>query len=285
MMQKVAILLTVHNRREKTLECLHDCYQQIDSMKGDDSYSFSVYLVDDGSTDGTSEAVMDMFPQTHIIKGDGSLFWNQGMRLAWKTAAEEGQDFYLWLNDDTIMKEGALSCIMETSLFLRHRAIVVGTAVNAQGKLSYGGRSRSGKIIAPDPVIPVPCYTFNGNLVLVPSHVYKVLGNLEERYRHGFGDYDYGVRAVKAKVVRVVAPGILCECDRNIGIPKWRNGSYPLKMRIKYLCGPKGRPPREQFLYDCRSQGILFAVMHAMSIFVKVLFPKKRQVNDSAKVK
>ena len=135
-MQKVAILLTVHNRREKTLACLRNCYQQIDSMKGDDLWSFSVYLVDDGSTDGTSEAVSEEFPQAVIIRGDGNLFWNHGMITAWEAAAADGQDFYLWLNDDTMMKEGALACLMETSSFLRHKAIVVGTAENADKDLS-----------------------------------------------------------------------------------------------------------------------------------------------------
>ena len=94
-MKKVAVLLTVHNRREKTLACLENCYRQIDSMKGDDTYSFSVYLVDDGSTDGTSEAVLQTYPQTHVINGDGSLFWNHGMRTAWDAAAADEQDFYL----------------------------------------------------------------------------------------------------------------------------------------------------------------------------------------------
>ena len=279
-MEKVAILLTVFNRKVKTLECLKNCYQQIDAMKADVNYSFSVYMVDDGSTDGTADAVSEMFPQTHVIRSEGNLFWNQGMRLAWKTAADDGQDFYLWLNDDTIMKEGALACLMETSLFLRNRAIVVGTAEDAQGNISYGGRKVSGKIVVPDPVIPVPCETFNGNLVLIPAHVFNILGNLEERYHHCFGDYDYGVRAAKANVVRVVAPGILCVCDRNPGIPKWRDRSYSLKERVRYLHTPKGRPPREQFLYDCRSQGFIFAIMHGLSIAMKVFFPKKSQVND-----
>lgn len=274
-MQKVAILLTVHNRREKTLECLKNCYQQIDSMKGDDTYSFSVYLVNDGCTDGTVEDVNEYYPQTIVIRGDGNLFWNQGMRLAWETAAKENYDFYLWLNDDTLMKEGALACLMETSSFLRHRAIVAGTAENAAGALSYGGRSRSGKLIEPDPAIPVPCYTFNGNLVLVPSYAYRILGNLDEHYHHSFGDYDYGVRAAKAGIVRVVAPGVLCRCDRNPGVPKWRNRAYPIRERFAYLHSPKGRPTNEQFRYDCRKSNFIYAIGHFLSIRLKVLFPKK----------
>ncbi len=267
--------MTVFNRREQTLACLDNCYRQFDSMRGDGKYTFSIWLVDDGSTDGTSEAVRERYPQVHLIRGNGSLFWNQGMRLAWSSAEESKPDFYLWLNDDTLLKEGAIASLMETSEFLKHRSIVVGTTSNAKGELSYGGRTKSNKIVVPDAEIPVPCYTFNGNIVLIPSSVHHVLGNLEERYHHSFGDYDYGVRAAKKGITRAVAAGVLGVCDRNPGTPKWRNAAYPLDERIKYLLGPKGRPPREQFCYDCRDKGVFWAVGHAISILFKVLFPKR----------
>ncbi|MBO7640790.1 MAG: glycosyltransferase, partial [Bacteroidales bacterium] len=127
-MQRVAILLTVHNRRETTLRCLENCWHQIDAMKTGGQYDFTVWLVDDGSTDGTWEAVEELFPQTRLVAGDGGLYWNQGMRLAWDSAAKEDYDFYLWLNDDTLMNEGALAAIMENSEFVRHRAIIACTA-------------------------------------------------------------------------------------------------------------------------------------------------------------
>ena len=160
-------MLTVFNRREKTLACLDNCYRQIDGMKAAGEYDFTVYLVDDGSTDGTSEAVRGKYPQTVLIRGNGGLYWNRGMRLAWEKAAEKDYDFYLWLNDDTLMKEGALGILMETSVFLKHKAIIAGTCVNQAGELSYGGRTRSNRLINPDPAIPEPCHMFNGNLVLV----------------------------------------------------------------------------------------------------------------------
>ena len=68
-----------------------------------DKIDLNVYLVDDGSTDGTSEAVKKNFPQVNIIKGDGTLFWNGGMRVAFSKAMESEHDYYLWLNDDTIL--------------------------------------------------------------------------------------------------------------------------------------------------------------------------------------
>ena len=272
---KVAILLTVFNRREKTLKCLDICYRQIDAMKSEGIYDFHIYMVDDGSSDGTSDAVREIFPQTSIIRGNGGLYWNQGMRLAWDTAVLQSPDFYIWINDDTFLEQNALGTLMETSNFLKHKAIVVGTAEDSEGRLSYGGLTRYGKLVTPDPTIPVPCWTFNGNLVLIPAYVYRILGNLDEHYQHSFGDFDYGARAAAANIVRVVAPGVLCKCSRDTGVPKWRDRNYPLRNRIASLHSPKGRPPKEQFRYDVRSRGFLFALIHGLSVAIKVFFPKR----------
>lgn len=84
MIQTLAVLLTVHNRKTKTLKCLQQLYTQI-PIKG---YQVDVYLTDDGCTDGTPEAISQEFPQVHIIHGDGKLFWNRGMYTAWQEAAK-----------------------------------------------------------------------------------------------------------------------------------------------------------------------------------------------------
>lgn len=280
----VAILMTCYNRREKTLACLFDCCRQIDAMSGDGIYSFDFYLVDDDSKDGTAEAVSSQYPQVHLTRSEGNLYWNQGMRLAWDKAREQKDyDFYIWINDDIRLRDGALAALLENSEFLRHKAIVVGTAEGEDGTLSYGGRTRSMKLIEPDPTIPRPCHMFNGNLVLVPKAAYSVLGNLEPSYRHSFGDYDYGVRAAKAGIPRVVCPGILCGCDRNPGLPKWSNPQYSLSQRYHFLLSPKGRPPKEQFLFDVRLMGVVRAILHMISLNIRVLFPIKNylmQQND-----
>ncbi|MCM1176656.1 MAG: glycosyltransferase [Bacteroidales bacterium] len=276
-MQTVAILFTVFNRREITLDCLRLCYAEIESAKAEGRYSFSIYLTDDGSTDGLSEAVMNNFPDVHIINGDGTLFWNRGMIAAWDEAAEENYDFYLWMNNDTMPSIGSFAVLLENSFYLGHRAIVVGTAEDSSGVLSYGGRTRGGKLIQPDPEIPVACDIFNGNMVLVPRSVYEVLGTMEPKYSHSFGDFDYGIRAMKDDITAVVAPGVLATCDRNPGIPKWRDPEFPLRERYKALLSPKGRPFGEQFLYDVRKSGILYAAGHFLSINAKVIFPQRRK--------
>jgi GT2 family glycosyltransferase len=74
-MQYIAILITCYNRKEKTLSCLAALFNCIVP----DGYGFDVFLVDDGSTDGTSDAIKEGFTQVNIIQGNGNLFWNRGM--------------------------------------------------------------------------------------------------------------------------------------------------------------------------------------------------------------
>ena len=101
-MKYIAVLLTVHNRKEKTLKCLSELYSQQLSKE----YKLIIYLTNDGCTDGTPEAVKANFPDVIIVNGDGSLFWNRGMYKAWTVASsDKDYDFYLWLNDDTLVKK------------------------------------------------------------------------------------------------------------------------------------------------------------------------------------
>ncbi len=281
---RVAVLIAARNRREKTLACLRNCREQASSLKTAGKFDFSVYLTDDGSTDGTSEAVADRFPDVHIIKGDGSLYWNRGMHAAWTEAAKEDYDFYIWLNDDTVLSQGAFGVLLENSYHLRHNSIVVGTAVDSEGNYSYGGRTKSGKIVPPDPTIPVVCDIFNGNLVLVPKSVFKTVGMMDPFYTHSFGDFDYGIRADKAGIAALVAPGTLGVCDRNPGLPKWRDGAYPIRARFRALNSPKGRPFREQFVYDTRSSNVFWAFGHYVSIFLKTLFARRAAAETSSSV-
>src|SRR6185312_3164384 len=95
-MTKIAALLTCFNRKSITLKALTSLYASAAAAHVD----LSVFLVDDASTDGTSEAIKSGFPGVHVIRGSGNLFWNGGMRLAWQNAAGARPDFFLWLNDD-----------------------------------------------------------------------------------------------------------------------------------------------------------------------------------------
>ena len=110
-MGEIAILMTCHDRVAVTVGCLKQLFAAAARLEG---WSCKVFLVDDGSIDGTGDRVRAAFPDVHVIDGDGTLYWAKGMLTAWEAAVAERYDWdgYLWLNDDTELTDGSLVQLM-----------------------------------------------------------------------------------------------------------------------------------------------------------------------------
>lgn len=267
----IAVLLTVYNRREKTIECLNRLFCQI--LPNDSS--FDVFLTDDGSTDGTSEAVRKFFPSVKIIKGNGYLFWNRGMWTAWEEASKfKIYDYYLWLNDDTYIYEDCIENLISNSISVGGESIIVGAVQwkdHTKG-ISYGARYDRKHLKAPDGVLR-ESYSFNGNIVLIPHSVFKVVGNLDYRFRHSRGDIDYGLRARKAGFKIFQSAKYLGECDRHESMSKWCNPEFSLYKRWRALKHPTQYNPQEAFYFDKKHYGISKAIFHQFTLYIRLLFP------------
>jgi GT2 family glycosyltransferase len=238
-------------------------------------YSLDVFLVDDGSSDGTAYAVKQNFPQVNIITGNGQLFWNRGMHMAWQLAIQlYDYDYYLWLNDDTYIFQTALNELLLASDLNENKAIIVAaTCSKVTGKTTYSGVNlKSGLIHPEDKLVQVD--TFNGNFVLIPKFVYKVVGNLDDFFHHSIGDYDYGLRAKRQNIKSYLAPGFLAYCESHDQMPKWCIPSIPFKQRLFSLYSPLGHcHPYHFFRYELRHFGLIVAVKHFFSIHLRLFFP------------
>ena len=196
-------LLTCHNRRKHTLECLESL--RATAIPG---VTAKVHLVDDGSNDGTAEAVAAAYPDVQINRGSGDLFWGGGMRLAFTRAVPARPDYVLWLNDDVVLDPDALERLLTTYASLcaerRPLSVVVGSTRDPQtGVTTYGGVRRTSRLrrmafslVTPTDT-PQACDTMNGNVVLIPRSVYSVVGNMDQSFTHGGGDTDYGLRLAR----------------------------------------------------------------------------------------
>lgn len=277
----VAVIITCYNRREKTLTCLKHLINQ----KGIGEIDLNVYLVDDGSTDGTGAAVRKNFPQVHVLQGDGTLYWNGGMRFAFAIAKKSDYDYYLWLNDDTYLYSDALKILLETSKNIMQQkggaVIITGTSKDIDtGQVSYGGRKRKSRfypltfIQLENSSEPQQCDTFNGNVVLIPHKVAQEIGNISQEFskQHG-GDIDYGLRAKYAGFESWVAPGVIGTCSSNSIEGTIFDTSLSLKERKKKMNTPQGVPPaKEWMIFAKRHAGFLWPYFWFRTI-VRVIFP------------
>ncbi|MBM6674976.1 glycosyltransferase family 2 protein [Marseilla massiliensis] len=265
----IATILTVHNRKAKTINCLRALNNN--HVKG---IQIEVFLTDDGCTDGTAQSVLDEFPDTHIISGKGDLFWNRGMYQAWTEAAKTHPDYYLWLNDDTVLMGDSIARLVECSMKHDNRSIIVGSTIDEKGNLSYGGRKKDKKhsIVAPLAEQDIECSTFNGNIVLIPNSVFDIVGLNDPYFHHSFGDIEYGLRAGKLGVKSYIAPGFYGKCNRNNPIPIFRRKQYPLWKRFKLLYSPLGYNPLEDFHLNRKFYPLYKAILWFVKLHINVLF-------------
>lgn len=264
-MMRVAVLLTCFNRRAKTLACL----EHLQNCHWPRATVFEVWLVDDSSTDGTVAAVQAAYPAVRILPGDGNLFWNGGMRKAFLAALAEHFDYYLWLNDDTMLFPDAPARLFAAQAAMAacagQHGIAAGNTCDAvTGEHTYGGLARRSWIRALSfPRVeprkePQPCDTMNGNCVLIHHRVAEVIGVNDGAFIHGQGDVDYGLRARQAGFPVWMAGGYVGECSNNPTKASYRDRQQPLAMRWRKITGPKGLPLRSWFVLTSRHGGWLW---------------------------
>jgi GT2 family glycosyltransferase len=272
--KRLAVLMTCYNRRDKTLACLDALARQ----RAIEQVQIDVYLVDDGCTDGTGAAVRKQYPQVIVLEGDGNLYWCGGMRMAWAEAMKGDYDYYLWLNDDTVLFEDAVRVLLMTAKQTHEEkgkeGIVVGSCrVPETGEHSYGGsiRKERGRRVIPGEY-PQSCDLINGNIVLIPRGVWKAVGNISPEFVHLGGDNDYGLRAKKAGFELWVAPGYQGLCAPH-PYALWADPNVSLRQRWHHLRSPKGQRPYEVYVYARRHSGF-FWPLDLLKLYFRVLFPR-----------
>jgi GT2 family glycosyltransferase len=273
---KIAVLLTTFNRKEKTVACL----QSLRAQKLPPNVELEVFLTDDASADGTVTAVKNVYPEAHVFHGTGSLYWAGGMRNTWRQATQHKPDFYLLLNDDTVLNEDAIETLLNNCVVQdkgETDTICIGsTCDNHSGEISYGGwklaargRWKSSRIHSSTSFMD--CDFGNANIMLVPHTVVEKIGILADHFTHSLADYDYTLKAKKAGFRVQVAPGFLGSCVDDHG-RNWKSSNTTLKERIQYLKSPKGLAYKE-YLRFIRDHFPLSYPSAFIKLWMKTFFP------------
>lgn len=244
MTTSVFIVIPVHNRKNFTRDCLN-------SLKRQTVSGHHVIVVDDGSTDGTSEMLAEEFPDVIALTGNGKLFWTAAINMGIRYALNQGAEFILTLNNDTVASDNFL----EQMLFWANstpNSLLGALDINIKTQQPhYGGEwvdwtwSKSRLLLDElderdrQGLCEVSLFPARG--LLIPRIVFDTIGLFEEKkLPHYLADYDF------TQMARRNGFKVYCNYDAKLftypeegGDRKLRNGKS-LKKYFLHLFGIRG---------------------------------------------
>jgi len=237
--KRVEIVTPVHNRREITLQCLRSL-AHIET----EGLDIHIIIVDDGSTDGTSEAVMQEFPDVEIIRGDGNLWFTEGTNVGVRAALKHNPDYVLKINDDQVFDSNFLQFKVETAE--KYPRSIIGSLlllwdvphklfqVSPKWETWQGGwQFWDEQTIWTIPKKPWNVDIIVGNCVLVPVQAIREEGLMNSKRYPNFGDAEYTPRLKKKGWQLLIEPRARVFCQPNTIPP--RVTKMPLRNKLDAL--------------------------------------------------
>ena len=261
---KVEIVIPVHNRCKTTLQALRSLHRLESRLT-----QSHIIIVDDGSTDGTSSAIRDAFPQVEIIAGDGSLHYAGGINRGIAVALERAPDYVLVANDDSIFHPQFLERLITTACQNPHS--IVGAMlllwdrphqvfqVDFKWSTQKGGwQQADSSSVFQLSREPFEVEGLAGNCVLIPVKAIRECGLMDERnFPHGWGDIQYFVRMRKAGWKLIIEPKAYVWCEPNTNPPPlhtlpvgdilnilFRNRRHPLNLQRQFIARWESAPTK-----------------------------------------
>lgn len=225
---RVEIVTPVHNRKALTLGCLRSI-AALDRTGLD----VRVVVVDDGSSDGTAEAIAAEHPDVDVVRGDGTLWFTEGTNVGVRRALTRQPDFVLMINDDQVFDSQCLRVMVETArayprsvvgalLFLWDTPDRLFQTAPVWDTWRGGWRHWYHQSSRTVPDRPWTVDLIVGNCVLVPADAFRECGLMDARHFPNFGDAEFTPRLRKAGWQLVIDPRAHVRCQPNTIPPSAR---------------------------------------------------------------
>jgi hypothetical protein len=208
----IAVIILNWNGKSDTLNCLESVYRSTHP-------DFTVIVVDNGSTDGSPDAIRHAYPQAEVIETGENLGYAEGNNVGIRRAMDLGVDSVLVLNNDTVVDPDAIAHL-ELALSVDPSVGLVSPFIffhSVPDKLWFGGAERTGlsnfrhtgwgMTERECPVGPEAETEFaSGCAMLIRSVVFEKTGLFDPRYFLVWEEVDLCFRARRAGYRIAVEP-------------------------------------------------------------------------------
>lgn len=196
----VAVVVPVHNRLSSTTRLLSE-------LRRSEHDEALVVVVDDGSTDHTSDYLRKHQPDVIVLPGSGDLWWSGAVNVGCRYAIEKGADVLILFNNDNVrVSPNCISDLVRcVNTFAGCSSSVVLMAesrrvIHAGGFLRWPFRGiefrESGEIYRAEDRV-VECEWLPGMSLAFSATLFTQLGGFDEKaFPQYCGDTDFTLRAL-----------------------------------------------------------------------------------------
>lgn len=263
----VSIILVNYNGFHDTAECIR-------SLKKNDYINYKIVVIDNNSTTEPDIKIEQYIKKNAdaYIKSDVNGGFSYGNNLGIKYSQEEYHpEYYLLLNNDTIVSDSFLTELVSESMKHQSAGIITGKIMYYDDKdvIWYGGgeidpataraihryfNKRDFKLISHE---PEKISFVTGCLMLITSETVNEIGLLDEDYFLYAEDTDYCLRAIKAGVELLFVPDsvIYHKVSRSTGATSKATQYYMTRnqlMLISKYATRKRKAYTENLIYDLK---------------------------------
>jgi hypothetical protein len=200
---RVSIIILNWNGKDDTIECL-------ESLKNIFYSNYEIILVDNGSTDGSVKYFEEHYPEIEIIENGDNLGFAEGNNVAIKYVIDNGTDYVLLLNNDTIVGPDFLSELVSVAESDSEIGVVgpnvyyyseISKIQSAGGKI-YWNRGKAPHFTNKDDIKEISRVRdvdyIMGCALLAKSELVKKIGLLNKDYFAYWEETDWCVRSKKS---------------------------------------------------------------------------------------
>jgi GT2 family glycosyltransferase len=185
---------------------------------------YRIYVVDNGSSDGSEETLRAWDPALTILQAGGNLGWSGGNNVGIRAALEDGCAHVLLLNNDAMLRPEALDILVEATRHFPRAACLGALIVDAHDPdwVEFGGSYVDARTHLPChihgrlselvlPLEPKSMVAVKGCAMLLTAVGLAEVGLLTEDYFLNYDETDWCYRANVAKLENVLVPNAIVE--------------------------------------------------------------------------